>query len=84
MDALTPGQWDELIAAEQVDPIGERRADMRTAFLVSHLYMSQGADKHVSLWDVLADFDYQMDGHRGDEPQSVSPDQMARIGRGGR
>ena len=54
------------------------------AFSISQQWMMQGMGKHVSLWDVLALFDWQMTGKRGDERRNMSADEMAKVGTGGR
>lgn len=59
---------------------------MRMAFLVAQLWNINvpSSDHRLSLHDVLGWFDHEMLGKRLDAPENVTPEQMARIGQGGR
>lgn len=78
MDQLSPQQWDELIAAENIEPIGERRQDLRIAYLTARLLEANGA-KQQSVWDVYDHMRWLFAGNREDDPVDLSTSDTSRM-----
>lgn len=69
-----------MLAADEVDPLGEKRSDMRTAYLIASLYHLKGISD-VSMWDFYDQMQYEFSSPRKAET-AVKPGQFAKLATG--